>query len=153
MRIKLKRAQTETAEMDITPMIDCTFLLLIFFILTSKMDASKLLELPPAKYGAAAVEKNCVIIVVTKGEGGAGKVYLSDMPDESKLVRGSPEDQEKAVMDYITQEIRANPHKKEVIIKASMGVKHREVARVTKAAARIEDVNVEQLYVGIMQQQ
>jgi len=153
MGFKLKKPPREDAEMDITPMIDCTFLLLIFFVLTSKMDSSKALELPTAKHGAPAVEKNCVIVVIGQGDDGAAKVYLSELPDESKLVTGKPEDQERAVAEYVIRELRANPHKKAVIIKAAAGVKHREVARIAKAAAYVEDVTVEQLYMGIVQQQ
>ena len=153
MGFKLKKPPKEEAEMDITPMIDCTFLLLIFFVLTSKMDASKALELPTAKHGANAVEQNSVIIIITKGEAGAGKIYLSRTIDESKLVSGTAEDQEKAVVDYVTREVRANPLKKSVIIKAAAGIKHREVARIAKAAANVEDVTVEQLYMGIVQEQ
>ena len=41
----------EDTEMDITPMIDCTFLLLIFFLLTFKADEGATIPLPPAKYG------------------------------------------------------------------------------------------------------
>jgi biopolymer transport protein TolR len=153
MGFKLKKPPREEAEMDITPMIDCTFLLLIFFVLTSKMDASKALELPVAKHGTAAVEKNCVIIIVMPGDGGAAKVYLSDKPDEGKRVTGAPEDQDKAISAYVVQEIRAHPEKKSVIVKASAGVKHREVSRVAKAAAALEEVSVEQLFMGIVQEQ
>ena len=153
MGFKLKKPPREEAEMDITPMIDCTFLLLIFFVLTSKMDSSKSLELPTAQHGAAAVEKNSVVIVIGAGEAGAGKVYLSDKPDESKLVSGNAEDQERAVTEYVVREIRAHPEKKSVIVKAAAGVKHREVARIAKAASTMEDVTVEQLYMGIVQEQ
>ena len=37
---------TEDAEMDITPMIEITFLLLIFFLVASKMDSPASGELP-----------------------------------------------------------------------------------------------------------
>jgi biopolymer transport protein ExbD len=153
MGFKLKKPPREEAEMDITPMIDCTFLLLIFFVLTSKMDSSKSLELPSARHGAAAVEKNCVVIVIAAGDGGAAKVYLSEKTDETKLVTGSAEDQEKAVAQHVVSEIRAHPEKKSVIIKAAAGVKHREVARIAKAASAMEDVTVEQLFMGIVQEQ
>jgi biopolymer transport protein ExbD len=152
MGFKLKKTPMEEAEMDITPMIDCTFLLLIFFVLTSKMDATKALDLPEAKYGANAVEQNSVVIVVAKGDGDASRVYLSARLDESKAVSGTPEDQEKAVAEYVTAQMRENPLKKAVIIKAAGGVKHRDVARIAKAAATNEDVTVEQLYMGIVQE-
>lgn len=151
MGFKLKRTPMESAEMDITPMIDCTFLLLIFFVLTSTMD-SKAFELPKAKHGAAAVEQNCVIIVIGSGDGGGpAKIYLADRADEAQLAGGSPEDQERAVAEYVTREIRAHPEKKSVLVKADASVKHRDVARVSKAAAVLEDVTVEQLFMGVTQ--
>ncbi len=151
MGFKLKRTPMESAEMDITPMIDCTFLLLIFFVLTSTME-SKTLELPKAKHGAAAVEQNCVIIVLGGGGGSPAKVYLASSVDEDQLVTGSAEDQEKAVAQYVIREVRAHPEKKGVLIKAAAGVKHRDVARIAKAAATVEDVTVQELFMGVTQE-
>ncbi len=151
MAFKLKRTPMESAEMDITPMIDCTFLLLIFFVLTSTME-SKTLELPKAKHGAAAVEQNCVIVVIGGGAGAGAKVYLGGKVDESKLASGSAEDQERAVAQYVIREIRAHPEKKGVLVKAAASVKHRDVARIAKAAATVEDVTVQELFMGVDQQ-
>ncbi len=151
MGFKLKRTPMESAEMDITPMIDCTFLLLIFFVLTSTME-NKTLELPKAKHGAAAVEQNCVIIVLGGGGGSPAKVYLASSVDEDQLVTGSAEDQEKAVAQYVIREVRAHPEKKGVLIKAAAGVKHRDVARIAKAAATVEDVTVQELFMGVTQE-
>ena len=52
-------------EMDITPMIDMTFLLLIFFILTSKMTGEKSYEVPSAKNGSSIATKNCVMMTAS----------------------------------------------------------------------------------------
>ena len=65
-------------EMDITPMIDMTFLLLIFFILTSKMTGEKSYEVPPAKNGASIATKNCVMITVQRGNGDTPLVTKED---------------------------------------------------------------------------
>ncbi|HUE74423.1 MAG TPA: biopolymer transporter ExbD [Pirellulaceae bacterium] len=151
MGFKLKRTPRESAEMDITPMIDCTFLLLIFFVLTSTME-NKTLDLPKAKHGAAAVEQNCVIIVIGGGGDSPAKVYLASSADEDQLATGSAEDQEKAVAQYVIREARAHPEKKAVLIKAAAGVKHRDVARIAKAAATVEDVTVQELYMGVTQE-
>lgn len=151
MAFKLKRTPMESAEMDITPMIDCTFLLLIFFVLTSTME-SKTLQLPKARHGAAAVEQNSVIVVIGGGGGDSAKVYLGGKVDEGTLASGSAEDQERAVAQYVIREIRAHPEKTAVLVKAAAGVKHRDVARIAKAAATVEDVTVQQLYMGVDQE-
>ena len=46
-----RRMQVDT-EMDMTPMIDCTFLLLVFFVVGAKLDPDAIVQLPPARYGA-----------------------------------------------------------------------------------------------------
>jgi biopolymer transport protein ExbD len=56
-----RKRSLEEAEMDITPMIDCTFLLLIFFLVTSKMKPELAVDLPKAKHGAVVVEQSSII--------------------------------------------------------------------------------------------
>ena len=46
-----KKKKPEEAELDITPMIDVTFLLLIFFMVTSTMQATPDKDIPGAKRG------------------------------------------------------------------------------------------------------
>jgi len=46
-----RRRQRQNADLDITPMIDVTFLLLIFFMVTSTMQATPDKDLPPAVSG------------------------------------------------------------------------------------------------------
>ena len=63
-----RRPVEDSAEMDITPMIDITFLLLIFFIVCSTMSQSSAVKLPPARHGKGVDEQMAVIITVdTKG--------------------------------------------------------------------------------------
>ena len=70
--LKRKR-RGDDDEMDITPMIDITFLLLIFFLVASKMDEAAALKLPPARHGLPVGARNAVVISVTQGgpDGGA----------------------------------------------------------------------------------
>ncbi len=46
-----RRPATEEMDLDITPMIDVTFLLLIFFMVASTMQATAENDIPPAKHG------------------------------------------------------------------------------------------------------
>lgn len=146
------RAPAEEAEMDITPMIDCTFLLLIFFIVTSKLTADTPLPLPTAKHGDAVVVQESVIITVAQAEGGGSSIFKGDNTDPANLLPGENlEAQEEAITEYIEQESAlASPPKRYVLIKGAKGVKHGEVARVAKAAGRAD---VEQLYVAVLQPQ
>ena len=150
--LRRRRAPAEEAEMDITPMIDCTFLLLIFFIVTSKMTADTPIQLPIAKHGGAVVVEESVIITVAKGEGTNAAVYKGDNTDAANLLPGDNlEAQEDAITEYIEQESAlASPPKRFVLIKGAKGVKWGEPARVAKAAARAD---VEQLYVAVLEVQ
>jgi biopolymer transport protein ExbD len=146
-----RRRPVEEAEMDITPMIDCTFLLLIFFLVTSRMNAETPIELPPARHGGAVVMKESIVITVTQGDGNQANVYKGDTTSPDRLLEGANlVEQEDALARYVEQQANTSPPKRFVLIKGAKGVKHRDVARVAKAAERAE---VEQLYVAVLETQ
>ncbi len=64
-------------EMDITPMIDITFLLLIFFLVASKMNAEQAVDLPKARHGGVVAGKESVIILMKRGSGDQAEVNYS----------------------------------------------------------------------------
>ena len=146
-----RRRPAEEAEMDITPMIDCTFLLLIFFLVTSRMNAETPIDLPPARHGGAVVMKESIVITVDKGEGNMANIYKGDTTSPDQLLEGSNlVEQEENLARYVEQQANSSPPKRFVLIKGAKGVKHRDVARVAKAAERAE---VEQLYVAVLETQ
>ena len=61
-------------EMDITPMIDVTFLLLIFFVVCSTMDPVKIGDIPDAENGSPVSAKESAVIYVKAA--GVDKVNL-----------------------------------------------------------------------------
>ncbi|MEN1681757.1 MAG: biopolymer transporter ExbD [Planctomycetota bacterium] len=52
--VKSNRAGSEEDEMDMTPMVDVTFLLLIFFMITAAFALQKAMEVPPVDDDEAA---------------------------------------------------------------------------------------------------
>lgn len=140
----------EEAEMDITPMIDITFLLLIFFLVASRMDADAGVELSPARYGIAVAAKEAVIITVARAEGGEAQVYKGDGKSPPNLVSGNFAEQEEELVKYVEAGLRDTPPKKHVIVKAERGVKQRDVARVDKAVGRTS--LREKLYVAVLEE-
>ena len=82
-------------EMDITPMIDMTFLLLIFFLVASKMDRSVEVKLPPARHATAVATRDAVIVTIDAapgggaGAGGAGSGGVG-AEDRAALPVGGP---------------------------------------------------------------
>jgi biopolymer transport protein TolR len=148
---KRGKKKLEEAEMDITPMIDCTFLLLIFFLVTSKMDEKISVDLPSAKHGATVVIQESIIITVAKGvgEGEIARFFKGDSTEQADLIPGANiVEQEEALTAWIEQQAAGPPVKKYVLIKGEKDVKFRDVHRAEKAAGRAD---VEKLYVAVME--
>jgi biopolymer transport protein ExbD len=141
-----RRPVRDTAEMDITPMIDITFLLLIFFLVASIPDPHKAVNLPPARHGTAVNPDTSVILTVAEGGGSRGtSVYLAD----GKV--GTPLPDDPAVQEnLITQAVSDGfgQGRPTVLIKAERGVKHREVSRVAAAAGRVSGI---QLHLAVLE--
>ena len=58
--------QQQKAQIDIAPMIDCVFLLLIFFIVTTVFNRDPGIEVQkPDVSGAAEVQRNALLIAIT----------------------------------------------------------------------------------------
>jgi biopolymer transport protein ExbD len=146
---KRGKRKIEEGEMDITPMIDCTFLLLIFFLVTSKMDQKISVKLPQAKHGGAVVLKESIIVTVAKGEGEMAKFFKGDTIEPDQLIPGSNVvEQEEALVQWLEQAAIGPPAKKYVLIKGEKDVKYREVDRAAKAAGKTE---VQKLFVAVME--
>jgi len=145
------RRRLEDTEMDITPMIDITFLLLIFFLVASNMDQSASVLLPPAQYGTTVANRASVFVTLDKPAGDEpAPVYKGDGPDPGNLIEASDlEALETELETYVADTILEDDRKRYVVIKAARGVKHRDVARVAKSVARVAEV--QGLHVAVME--
>jgi biopolymer transport protein ExbD len=134
------------AEMDITPMIDITFLLLIFFLVSSTTSAQSALELPPARHGSGVSDRTSVIITVAdSGGAGPARVYLGD----GRQGKALPEDEDlmaEEIAHAVEQGLESG--KMTVLVKAEKGVKHGDAWRVYTAVGQVEDV---QLHVAVLE--
>ncbi len=135
-----RKRELEDAEMDITPMIDCVFLLLIFFIVCSTMDQQSPIELAQARHGKAVGERESVIITIGAGGVEEAPVFLADGTSVAPLA-GAPEQQREAIAAFV-QEQQTKENKSDVLIKADRNVAHRDVSRVIKAVSRVEGINI-----------
>ena len=97
----LPRKKRDDDEMDITPMIDITFLLLIFFIVCSTMDPTKIGTIPEADNGLAIAAKNSAVIFINPGAG--DEVILSRM--DGSNFSTDEEIQATEIIEYITEEL------------------------------------------------
>ncbi len=140
----------EDSEMDITPMIDMTFLLLIFFIVCSKMDPGATVTLPPAKHGDAVATKDAIIFTIAGGETEAS-IYKGKGVDQANLLTGaSPAEKETEVAAYVEERVAGNPNIRDVLIMAGSEVKHRDVSLVMKAVGMAQ-TDGNQLHVAVME--
>ena len=145
------RPMPNDGDMDITPMIDITFLLLIFFLVATRMDTESAIELPEARNGTAVASKNAVTFTVTRGEGDRAFIYKGDgAVSENLLASTDLAKQEQDIAAYVEAGVNAPIPKQHVIIKAEREVKHREVARVARAVGQVPDVP---LYVAVYEEQ
>jgi biopolymer transport protein ExbD len=148
--ITLRRRRRVDDEMDITPMIDITFLLLIFFLVAAKLESPASIDLPPARYGKPVVGKNAVALLVTRG--GGQRVVVTTGHDE----RIPPRDllaQEERITEYVRKGLAGRPPfespKDHVLIKAERTVRTGEVNRVFKAAGKAREG--QQLHIAVLE--
>ncbi len=121
-----KRAQED--DLDITPMIDVTFLLLIYFLVKSTMSPADALDLPKAKYGDGVSGNQSTAITLKAGRGEAASILLDN---------GQEVDID-GVRRHVEEQVAANINK--VMILAEREISHGDVQKVARAIAEIDGV-------------
>jgi biopolymer transport protein ExbD len=125
-------------ELDITPMIDVTFLLLIFFMVSSTMQPAASLDLPPADF-SKGVTVSSSAVVVAKAPSGANidpQLFLGeDAQSESSMGE---------LRSYLEDQQRAGVNK--VVIKAEGDVPHGFVDEIARAIKELEGL---EMYLGV----
>lgn len=136
-----RRKVVEETEMDITPMIDVTFLLLIFFILTNNASKTTQVVLPKTNNSMAVNRKESVVLTIFKSED-APQVYLSDGKKENGPA--SMADVTSYVRDGVLQE------KRTVIILSDTEVPAGFVEEVALAASEASESEL-QYFTGVLE--
>ena len=77
-----RKKKKDEADLDITPMIDVVFLLLIFFMVTSTMQGTPDKDVPPSTSGDNAVTEGFLLLSVLapKSPTSEGEVKIGDRP-------------------------------------------------------------------------
>jgi biopolymer transport protein ExbD len=147
--VQFPRPKRSDDEVDMTPMIDCVFLLLIFFLVGSIPDLKTSVELPPARHGAGADPfKSVIVTIADAGENQPAAVYIGDGKVGAPL-SGDPAAQHAAIVEALKQGIQEG--KTTFMIKAEKSVKHREVSRVASAAKDVESSEKSNIYLAIFE--
>ena len=126
----MKKKERDDEEMDITPMIDITFLLLIFFVVCSKMDPTQMRDIPKADNGLLVSAKDSAVIFIEPAGPDKVKVMRSDesefSDDEAAM--------ESEIIEYVTSELERSigKNKDQVMIMGDLDVKVGEVTRIQK---------------------
>lgn len=125
-------------ELDLTPMIDATFMLLAFFMVSSSMDAGSPLQLPSAHHGKGQGTKNAVVITVFY-DSQTPEIYKSDGRRQNGPVSMAE------VVAYVREGVGEG--KATVVIKADRDTPSGFVEEVARAAGEVE--GVKEFYVGV----
>ena len=145
----LPRKKRDDEEMDITPMIDIVFLLLIFFIVCSTMDPTKIGTIPEADNGLAIAAKNSAVIFINPGSGDDVVLSRMDGTDFS-----TDEDvQATEIIEYITAELEKSmgASKQHVMLFGDADVKVGQVTRIQQIIGdAFEDLN--STYIAVKEQ-
>ncbi len=151
----LPKRPREDSEMDITPMIDITFLLLIFFLVASKMDDSAKVDLPQARAAAEVNAAEAIDIIIEKGDGDNARVLNFN---GEPFAQNDLKKQEEQIGKYIEAGLAGTSPfttpKKYIVIRAEGAVREGEVHRIMEAIGRAtedreEDKAISVLYVAV----
>jgi biopolymer transport protein ExbD len=149
--IQPRRTKIEDADLDMTPMIDITFLLLAFFVVVSKMDAQVPVTLPKAISGSTIAEENCVVFVVTAdAPGGLAKIFMGQSLDgASQVTSEGALDIEAEITEYVEKEISNRPTVEAILIKGSGDVRAGDIDTIKRGVAVSELALKRQLYFAV----
>lgn len=152
VQLPKRKRNPDDGELDITPMIDITFLLLAFFVVASKMDPQAAIELPKASYGESVPEKAAVTLLVSLDEAGQYTIYKGKSENDP-VTATDPEGIEEEIANFVQNSLGANPEKTSILIKAAGDVKTGTVEMVRRGVAGSEMAAERKVYVGVKEEQ
>ncbi len=125
-------------ELDITPMIDVTFLLLIFFMVSSTMQSTPAIDLPPAEHSKGVTVSSSTVITARAPTGSvtSPQLMLGD--------GAGPEATISELKTYLEEQQRSGLNR--VVIKAEGDVPHGFVDEIAKTIKSVEGL---EMYLGV----
>ena len=156
LELPKRKRNPDDGELDITPMIDVTFLLLAFFVVVSRMDPQAAVALPMASFGNSIQDKEAVtlIVVLDKDNSDVVQIYKGkSMSEDSMVPEGDEESQEADIGEFVENELSTYPTKTSILIKAEGQVKTGMVEMVKRGVAQSELAKSRKVYVGIEEEQ
>jgi biopolymer transport protein ExbD len=133
-----KKRRRLDGDLDITPMIDVTFLLLIFFMVSSTMQGKPDLDVPVAEHAIGIDSHGAAVVTV---------FAAASVAESPRIVLGDvqgPEGEAADVRRYVEEKSREGIRK--FIVKAEGDVPHGVVEEIARAIKSVEGA---QLYMGV----
>ena len=146
----IPKREREDAEMDITPMIDITFLLLIFFIVASKMDSPASDSLPNAVANKPVMADKAIVINIHKQ--GDLVVVSAPVPGsaQSRVFSSDPDTQSTEITEFVNEYVQQD-EKRQVLLQASGDVRHKVISRVGQAIGQVGTDSTKSIFVAVKQ--
>ena len=151
-----RKRNKDDGELDVTPMIDVTFLLLAFFVVVSRMDPQAAVALPMASFGDSIQDKEAVTLIVVLDKDNSEVVQIfkgKSMSEDTMVPTGDEEAQEADIGEFVENELSTYPTKTSILIKAEGQVKTGMVEMVKRGVAQSELAKSRKIYVGIEEEQ
>ena len=126
-------------EIDITPMIDCVFLLLIFFMVTSTMQQSRE-QLPSAKHGVGVQSRDTMVVTIMAPASLTNSPKLRLDSGEELIGTGGPMELEEARHSRIVELAgqAQQEGKTRIIVRADRDVPYGFISQVMRAINEVE---------------
>ena len=131
------RAKTSDGEVDMTAMIDCTFLLLIFFMVCSTMQRQLDIDLPIALHSVGVETPGAAIVTIRAGTPTTGpQILLGDGVGEEATIDD--------IRRFVSEAVTAG--KANIVVKAEGDVSQGFLEDVVRQISAVEGAK---LYVGV----
>ncbi|GEM_PF-1610518 len=140
-----KRGKREEAEMDMTPMVDVTFLLLIFFMVTASFKLQKAIEQPPDQ----SDDPSDVVLDQEEEQTEAIEIFI-DENDNYTILSNETDDEEAAGKVEMWRKVKLvknnSPNAERILINANENCSHGAVINAWDAGA---DAGIAEISISI----
>jgi biopolymer transport protein ExbD len=127
-----RRQLADSAEFDITAMIDLVFMMNIFFLVTSLTNSMSEVDLPRATYCSPATEQDCIVVTIRAGnDPESPDVFILGESADTPI--SDPQQQIELVQAAIEAGVREK--KTKLLIKADKNIQVRHVVRISSLAS------------------
>jgi biopolymer transport protein ExbD len=136
-----RKRRAEEPVMDMAPMIDVTFLLLIFFMLTNTMAQPAPMDVPQAVHGRGVNLEGQQMILIDRD----GNYYLGEMPVPENAAESL-----EALVQEVGQNAEVADAAMDVIVNAHKETRHGQVRELVERLGQVEGLR--KIMVGVEEQ-